>query len=206
MECINCKNAITPGTEIVVDELLADRAHCPYCLQIVPAEPSLTEQTDDRRYAHRDEMRAKVRAQFVDRLLQVSADGKLHCPVCDHTLNETDQQLLRNSEYFRCHLCGHDLATVAYRQELYHEQRWLPVVFALQDQSKEEDCADCCYAGAIAEACLKAYSWMPKTNKYRGQITRIACRPHLTIPDCDWESCVAVVQYRKLAGKGHLLL
>jgi hypothetical protein len=207
MECINCGNAITPGTEIVVDEILREMAHCPYCLQILAPEPALTGQKKDNEAAKRDEMRAKVRKQFVDRLLKASPDGQLHCPVCEHTLNQTDEQLLRDSEYFRCHLCGHDLATVAYRQEVYHEQRWLPVVFTLQDLLKEESCTDCCYVGAIAKACQKAYSWMPKTqSKHREQLARIARQPHRNVPDCDLESCVAVAQYRKLAGEGLLLL
>ena len=206
MECTSCKNTIKGGTEIVVDELLRARAHCPYCLQILPAEPTLTEQNENNGSAERDEMRARVREQFVDRLLQASPDGKLHCPVCEHTLNKTDERLLRNSEYFRCHLCGHDLATVAYRQEVYHEQRWLPVVFALEEQLKEKNCADCCYLGAVAKACQKAYSWMPEIKNQREQLGRMVRHPYGTAPDCEWESCVVVEQYRKLAGESLLLL
>ena len=32
-----------------------------------------------------------------------------NCPVCDRALNQTDDLLLRGSEHFRCHDCGHDL-------------------------------------------------------------------------------------------------
>lgn len=207
MVCINCKNTITVGTEIVVDELLRDRAHCPYCLQILTIEQSSTEQEMGSGTEKRDEMRASVRDQFINRLTKRSPDGLLRCPVCEHGLNNSDIQILRNSEYFRCHLCGHDLATVAYRQEVYHEQRWLPVVYALQNQIAEENCADCCYLGAIAKACWKAYSWMPKgRSRHREQLARMVHRPHQRVPDCNLESCVAAAQYRKMAGEGFLLL
>jgi len=207
MVCSNCKNAITPGSEIVVDEILRERAHCPYCLQILTSEPSSTEVREADGSTKREEMRARARAQFLERLLKTSADGRLRCPVCEHRLNKVDEQLLRNNNCFRCHLCGHDLASLAYRQEVYHEQRWLPVVFALRNHLVEPECADCCYAGAIAKACQKAYSWMPKLeSRYREELIRIVRRPHGNIPDCDPESCVAVRQYRKLAGEILLLL
>ncbi len=207
MECNACNNTITPGMEIMVDELSRDRAHCPYCLQILGSEPMSFDREKDKVWGKRDEMRRKIRDRFVNRLLEASPDGRLRCPVCEHSLNESDELLLRNSEYFKCHLCGHDLATVAYRQEAYHPQRWLPVVFAIRNHWTEKKCEGCCYAGAIATACQKAFSWMPRSeSEPRGQIARMLRWPHEKIPNCDWESCVAVKQYRKLAGNGLLLL
>jgi hypothetical protein len=115
--------------------------------------------------------------------------------------------LLREGEYFKCHLCGHDLAAVAYRQEAFHERRWSPVAFALRDQGAEKSCGDCCYAGAVGRACQKAYSWMPKSETQPHRLLADFLRqPHKSIPDCDWESCLVVTQYRKLAGEGLLLL
>jgi hypothetical protein len=206
MECIGCKQKIKAGMEIIVDELTRERAHCPYCLQILPAGASSIRQNENNGSAKRDEMRARVREEFVDRLLEASPDGKLHCPVCEHILNEVDERQLRTNAYFRCHLCGHDLATVAYRQEVYHEQRWLPVVVALEEQLKENNCADCCYLGAIAKACQKSYSWMPTTNKHSVQLNRMVRHRYQAVPDCDMELCAAITQYRKLAGESLLLL
>jgi len=206
MECIGCKQNIKAGMEIVVDELSRERVHCPYCLQILPAEASVTRENEHNGSAKRVEMRAKVRGQFVDRLLEASPDGKPHCPVCEHVLNEVDERQLRTNEYFRCHLCGHDLATVAYRQEVYHEQRWLPVVVALEEQLKEKHCADCCYLGAIAKVCRKSYSCMPTTNKHSVQLDRMVRHRYRTVPDCGLELCAAIMQYRKLAGESLLLL
>lgn len=207
MECKACKNTITPGIEITEDELSRERAHCPYCLQILSSENAESDPEKDQATIKRDEKRKQVRNRFVDRLLEASSDRRLRCPVCEHRLNESDELLLRNGDYFKCHLCGHDLATVAYRQEAYHQQRWLPVVFAVRNQWPEEECQDCCYVGAIASACQKAFSWMPKSeSEPRGQLASILRRPHKKVPNCDWESCVAVKQYRKLAGDGLLLL
>ena len=206
MECVGCKQEITPGMEIMVDELSRERAHCPYCLQILPSEARLPRQHESHGSARRDEMRAEVREQFVDRLLEASPDGKLRCPVCEHTLNEVDERQLRTNAYFRCHLCGHDLATVAYRQEVYHNQRWLPVAVALEEQLSEKNCADCCYLGAIAKECWKSYSCMPATNSYSVQLSRMVRHRYTTVPDCDLELCPAITQYRKLAGESLLLL
>jgi hypothetical protein len=207
MECINCKNKIKTGTEIVVDELLRERAHCPYCLQILSAEPTLDGQSEGNGNSKREKMRTLVREQFVARLLDASPDGKIRCPVCEHTLNEVDERLLRTSEHLRCHLCGHDLAALAYRQEVYHEQRWLPVVFALEEQLKEKGCADCCYLGAVAKKCRNAYTWMPEAqSRQRERLTKIVRHPYRTVPDCDLELCPAIAQYRKLAGVSLLLL
>jgi hypothetical protein len=207
MDCTACKNRIAPGLEIIVNDLLRERAHCPYCLEILNTESILSEADIKEVSAKRSEMRQRIREQFADRLIRESSDGQLRCPVCDRRLNGSDEQLLRNGEYYKCHLCGHDLAAVAYRQEAYHEQRWLPVVFALQDQAAGKLCGDCCYAGAVAKACQRAYSWMPESeSKPHRFLADILRQPHRSVLDCDWKSCVAVKQYRKLAGEGLLLL
>lgn len=206
MECSNCRNPIKAGTEIVVDEVLRERVHCPFCLHILPAEPTLTEQNKGNGCAKREGMRKRIREEFVDHLLETSPDGKLHCPVCEHLLNEIDEGLLRNSPYFRCHLCGHDLATVAYRQEIYQEQHWLPVIGALEYQLKEKNCADCCYLGAIAKAWQRSYSWMPEIKNHREKLSRMVRHPYQSVPDCDLDACAAIKQYRKMAEESLMLL
>jgi hypothetical protein len=155
----------------------------------------------------RSEMRRNVRERFIDRMFEQSHDGKINCPVCAHRLNEVDIHLLKDKEYFKCHLCGHDLAAFSYRQEAYHEQRWLPVVYALSDLIAEKKCCDCSHMAAIAKACQKAFSWTPKSEtKIHEQLTRILRHSGWKEPSCDWESCVVVKQYRKTAGEGLLLL
>ena len=206
MECTSCKNNITPGMLIVVDELSGERIYCPYCLQPLKAE-TMSREVENNGNAKRDEMRRNVRKRFVNRLIEQSRDGKLHCPVCSNNLNKNDEQLLLNEKHFKCPLCSHDLAAFAYREDAYHEQRWLPVVYALSDLLKKSDCEGCSQVRAIAKACQKAFSWMPGSElKIQSQLNGILRHSQWKEPSCDWESCVAVKQYRKLAGEGLLLL
>ena len=206
MECKSCKNVITPGMEIVIDELSREWVRCPYCLQ--PLKPETTSPGNGKEGADiREKMRRDVREKFVGRLVRQSLDGKLQCPVCSHDLNKNDEHQLIEEEHFKCPLCRHDLATYAYREVSYHEQRWLPVAYALLNVLEEKKCADCCYAGAIAKACQKAFSWMPGTDSSpNDELNKILRHFKWEEPACDWESCVAVKQYRKLAGEGLLLL
>lgn len=207
MDCAGCKHSIRPGLEIVVDELKMERSHCPYCLEISSSQSDPRDAATESLSAQRDERRNKIRGQFADRLLQASGDGKVHCPLCERTLNEIDEGRLRNNEYFRCHLCCRDLATVAYQQEAYHEQRWLPVVAALHDLQAAKKCVDCCYQGAIAKACQGAFSYMPTAASNATQVLASTLRrTEWKTPDCEWESCFAVKQYRKTAGDGLQLL
>ena len=127
---------------IVVDELSGEQIYCPYCLQPLKTETTSRE-VENNGTSKRDEMRRNVRKRFVNRLIEQSRDGKLHCPVCSHNLNKNDEQLLLNEEHFKCPLCSYDLAAFAYREDAYHEQRWLPVVYALSDLLKKKDCEDC---------------------------------------------------------------
>lgn len=206
MVCISCNNTITPGMEIVLDELSRDWLHCPYCLQLQKSEP-ISSEVKTNGSEKRETIRQEVRTRFIKRLMDQSQDEKIHCPVCAIKLHKNDVLILQSQNYFKCHLCGHDLATFAYREEAYHEQRWLPVVYALTDHLQENGCTDCCYARAIARACQKAFSWIPQSNsKLYSQLTGILRHSQWSEQDCEWESCVAVKQYRKLAGEGLLLL
>lgn len=203
MNCAGCKHSIRPGLKIVVDDLKMETSHCPYCLEITTPRSEALEVADKTAGAQRLELRKKIRAQFADRLLAASSDGRVHCPLCERALNKADEGMLRNNEHFRCHLCCNDLATIAYQQEAYHEQRWLPVVAALGDLHAEKKCADCCYLAAIAKACQSAFSCMPKrTSKSTNALASILRRTNWRVPDCEWESCSAVKQYRKTAGEG----
>lgn len=208
MVCNNCEQTITPGMEIMIEALSTESAHCPYCLQILSnGSTSSASEMSGSQSAAREEMRRKTREQFVDRWRENSPDDSLHCPLCEHKLNRNDEVLLRNSEHFKCHLCGHDLATEAYRQEVYHEQRWLPVLFALTDLQAETPCRECCYLGAMARACQKAFSWMPQANSgHQKQLVGMLSRPKWKTPSCDWEACTAVQQYRTTAGDALLLM
>ena len=208
MDCNCCKNTITPGMAIVVDEYTGERAHCPYCLEPLQfGSPSSSSGVEKDCPDKRTEMRRTVREKFLKRLVEQSDDGQLHCPICAHKLNKNDQRLLLEEEYFRCHFCGHDLANYAYREEAYHEQRWLPVVYALTDLIKEEECRDCSRIRAIAKACRKAFSWMPGSElEQHSRLNRVLRHSHWKDPSCDPDSCVAVRQYRNLAGEGLLLL
>lgn len=209
MECKRCKQSITPGMAISTTgwELNEAFRHCPYCLEIIPSDGEAPQDVSGDVSVKRHEMRRGIRTKFVDRLLAESTDGQLHCPICDRKLNKSDELLLRNSEYFKCHECCHDLATYAYKKEVYHDQRWLPAVFALGDLVAEKKCVGCCYFGAIAKACQTAFSWMPETeSKPTHQVANMLRRTDWKQPDCDWESCFAVKQYQKLAGEALLLL
>ena len=203
MDCTGCRHSIRPGLEIVVDELKTERKHCPYCLDIVSPQSGAQSAAVASLSTQRDQRRKKIRGQFADRLLEASNDGKIHCPSCGRGLNEGDESMLRNDDYFKCHQCCVDLATVAYHQEVYHEQRWLPVVVALGDLHAEPKCTDCCYLGATAKACQTAFSHMPTaSSKPTKVVTSILRRTNWRTPDCEWESCFAVKQYRKTAGEG----
>lgn len=209
MECKTCKHSIRPGLEISVTgrELEEAFRHCPYCLEIIPSASEPSQGESGNVSVKRHGMRRETRGKFVDRLLAASSDGQLHCPVCAHKLNKSDELILRNGEYFKCHECCHDLATYAYRKEVYHGQRWLPTVFALGDLKAEEKCAGCCYLGAIAKACQTAFSCMPETESTPAhQVANMLRQSDWKEPDCDWNSCFAVKQYQKLAGEILLLL
>ncbi len=162
MGCDYCIYSIKSGREIFTDDYDEERIHCPYCLDIISSQSSSMKGTRDALPAGREERRKKVRAQFADRLIKASGDGRLRCPFCEWILNATDENILRNNEHYKCHFCRHDLATVAYQQEAYHEQRWLPVIAALGDLYREKKCLECCYLAAMAKACLRAFSAMPK--------------------------------------------
>jgi hypothetical protein len=127
--------------------------------------------------------------------------------MCEHVLNTVETGLLCDNEYFRCPLCHTDLAALAYQQEAYHEQRWLPVILALGDLCIEKKCRDCCYLAAIAKSCWSAFSWMPSAeSKSIQSLARLFQTSPQIIPDCDWQSCLAVKQYQKLAGDGLRIL
>ncbi len=206
MVCKSCRNTITPGMEIVVDELSREWAHCPYCLHLFKTE-TMSPEVESNGTARRDEMRRNVRKRFVARLTEQSRDGRLNCPVCSHNLNKNDEQLLLNNEHFKCPLCSYDLAAFAYREDAYHEQRWVPVVYTLSDLLEKKECEGCSHFRAAAKACQKAFSWMPGLErKIQSQLKGLSHHSAGEETSCNWESCVAIKQYRKLAGEGLLLL
>ena len=207
MECKSCHNTVTPGMEIVIDQLTGEWIHCPYCLQQLEPEADYKEKGNSaEQEQNRRGIRRNVRERFVQRLIEQSDDGKLYCPVCASRLTEGDRSLLVENEHFRCPLCFHDLATHAYREEAYHVQRWLPVILALSDQLKNEDCECCVLVGAIARASQKALAWIPKSDTgLRSNLNSILLRSAWKQPSCDLEACTAVKQYRNLAGGGILM-
>jgi hypothetical protein len=127
--------------------------------------------------------------------------------MCERVLNKNDELILLNGEYFRCHLCGHDLAAYAYRQDAYHEQHWLPVIYALNDLQAEEKCVRCRFLGAMARACQIAVSRTSKLSTGSSRLlTMLLRRTDWTEPSEGCEStCFAVRQYRATAGE-HLLV
>jgi hypothetical protein len=149
-----------------------------------------------------------VRERFVKRLLETSGDGTLHCPVCDHGLSKDDASLLRSGPHFRCHLCCHDLATFAYREDAFNPQRWLPVVGALADLGGDSPWMQSKYIGAIAAACQMAFSNMATYQVKPHALLAIIRRRSEWRPSdpADWASNIAVQQYRRTAGAGLLLL
>ena len=203
MECKKCKQSISPGMDISVPggQLQVAFRHCPYCLDILSSEIESTKDTISDVSVARHERRRETRAAFVDRLLAQSTDGTLRCPLCDHRLNKSDELILRNSEYFKCHFCCHDLATVAYRQEAYQEERWLPLVSALRELKAEKECPGCSYFGAIAKACQNAFSWMPGiASEPASQVAAMLRRSNWRVSECDVSSCVAVNKYQNFVG------
>ncbi|MBI4701807.1 MAG: hypothetical protein HY744_11730 [Deltaproteobacteria bacterium] len=212
MQCSSCQHVITPGLEIACSTTGTGLRHCPYCLAVMPgaesAEARCAAQGGDDVSVGRLERRRSVRGQFVDRLLQGSVDGVLHCPVCEQRLNKNDELLLRSGDYFRCPNCAHDLATVAYREVAYDESRWLPVLVALADFKAQPKCAGCAYLGAVARSCQQALSWIPKSLPAQQRLlSATLARSDWRLPDCDWsKACMAVQQYRNHAAEGLALL
>jgi ribosomal protein L37AE/L43A len=218
MRCNHCRSTITPGLELTADPFQDDASvHCPYCLHILasrrpgatPSAAAEQQEDDDGDISvQRTTLRRQARDQLADRLTQVAADGKPHCPVCARALNRSDELLLRSSDHFRCHHCGHDLATIAYRHHAYAEQRWLQVVHALGDLRHQQQCRDCTYLGAMAKACQRAFSWIPTASSdHNHLLADLLSRSEWSKPDCDWESsCLAARQYRTIAADGLRLL
>jgi len=206
MECRSCGNEITPGLEIIIDELSGGDVHCPYCLRALNPGSGSPEGNGDCP-GQRAEMRRKVREQFMERLAARSGNGEVPCPFCSHPLNRNERRRLLEEDHYRCSVCGRDLAVQACREDAYHAQRWLPVIYALDDLLQDDGCRSCSHIRVIARACQKALSWMPGTEMgLHGRVSGILRRARWDTPDCDPESCVAVRQYRKLAGEGLLLL
>lgn len=210
MYCKSCHLSITPGIEISLDPLSNEMSLCPYCLHILPSQSTEKDEDPNPVSVRRFTMRRMAREQFVDRLLKTSTDGQLPCPVCFHPLNKNDEIILRNSEYFKCHRCSHDLAAVAYRKNAYQEQRWLPVIHALGDLKAEKSCASCIYLGAMAKACQRALSWMETPHSYSSYsrlISTLLAQSNWVAPDQSCcASCYGVRQYQDLAGEGLILL
>jgi hypothetical protein len=209
MECSRCRQHITSGMAIGLPggQRQVASSHCPYCLERLPSKSEVAQVDASEVNLERHEKRRETRAEFVDQLIAQASDGKLHCPVCNHGLNKSDELILRNSEYFKCPHCCHDLASVAYRREAYREERWLPLVSALVDLKSEKECPGCCYFGAIAKACQSAFSWMPHIKPEPvNQVSAMLRRSNWRLPKCDVASCVAVKNYRHLAGDVLLML
>lgn len=203
--CSFCHNNVTTGASIspLIDD---DTVHCPYCLSVVEDRSSTPEQIKLAK-EKRTSLRRRVRERYVARSKKGTAPGGFHCPVCDHPLNHNDETLLLNTECFRCHLCGHDLASAAYRQEAYRSERWQPLANAIKSVQADPKCAQCRFIGAASKACVLAFSWMPEQSAQRGQ--QLASLPSQTTwqtPDCELATCSVLKQYRKSAGEGLLLL
>jgi len=215
MQCVNCDNAIKVGMEIFLPGDRGSLCHCPYCLHVQPSpgppeaghEFHVTANVSVGRF----EQRRDARERFVDQLLRSSEDGALRCPACDHRLHKNDELALRNAEHFCCPHCDEDLAEHAYRAVAYDESRWLPVIAALDPASREPACSECegcAYLGAVATACQRALSRMPKPFPTETRVLEeLLARPSWSLPKCDWSSdCAAAREYRKLAAEGVALL
>ncbi len=181
--------------------------HCPRCLAVLgddddghqPAAPGEGEPDQ------LDSMRRRIRDQFVDRLAR---SGRVACPHCSRPLDPTQVARLRADDHFHCPGCGLDLAAHAYQQEVYGEQRWLPIIYALGDLAGDLTCARCSVLGAIAGACSDALSHIPKflpeQHRMLGtMLARADWRP--PEPACR-ETCVAIKQYQSTVGHPLLLL
>lgn len=204
MYCHHCNSSITPGTEIAVGPYEKALLHCPYCLR------SLSDSSTDAALqaepeaiaAKREEARKLARLELLESLRKSSADGQVHCPICERTLNQNDQSLLASHDNFRCHLCGHDLATYAYRQKAHDDQRWLPVIYGLADVKAEPKCTGCSLAGALARACQNTLSCTPKYYPVQSNLlVNLLARTDWKQPDEECEkTCFAAAQYRANVG------
>ncbi len=212
MVCGSCRRAVSRGSEIVLEGLSDQPSHhCPYCLEPLNAPPPdlgvVDAQPAENVSVERHANRRAIRARFVEELGEQTADGRPICPSCGRVLERNDLLILLNSEYFRCHLCGHDIAAYAYREEAYQERRWLPVIHALGDMHRREECRDCHFAGAMASSCQNALTWIGHgSSEHHKLLVAILAHSDWRRPDCDTSACFALTQYRTLAGKGLELL
>lgn len=207
MICETCHYPVDPGQEIRIDGVSDNWLHCPYCVGVLAQK---TRFGADRIEVQSRELsiwcfmeRRKVRERLVDKL---TSDAKgARCSMCHQPLSENDLLMIRHTEAFRCPGCGHDLSDAAYREEAYSEHRWLSVIPAIQDRMGE--CGQCCYLGAMARACLDAYSRMSVTSKQEGLLKLLLEGKDWSPPETDcYSSCNAVHQYIALPGAGMVLL
>lgn len=206
MQCSSCNSAVTPGLEVRLHAHSSRSTHCPYCLSSLPEE--LTEDStgsvlDNGTASERSARRQDLRHGFVRRLHDASPDGSLQCPVCTRQLNPNDEELWRDRDHFRCHRCGYDLAYLSYRQHVYDETRWQPLLSALADLQREERCQHCRYLGAVAKATEAALSLGVHTSTNRHHLLQsVLTRAAWEEPECDWEDdCKLVELYRSTAGE-----
>jgi len=203
MTCHHCNTTVTPGTEISLGPHEHAVHHCPYCLHILDDSGSATGSLEND--VHREQARKEVRRRFIERLRKSSPDGAAHCPICEHRLNENDEALFLSQTCFRCHLCGHDLATYAYRETAYDEKHWLPILYGLADLKADDKCASCSLAGALARACQNTLARTPKPKYYPVQsnlLVNLLARVEWEPPDPECvKKCFAVEQYRAKVGE-----
>lgn len=204
--CNTCHYPVDPGQEISLDA--SDKwLHCPYCAGKLFGKST---QSDDRLEEYRRERnircfmdRRKVREGLVQRLRQEPRG--MRCSMCHHPISEDDLLLLRHAETYRCQRCGFDPAHAEYQKEAFTEQRWLSIVPLFQETMAE--CGDCCYLGAIARACLDAFSRMSSDSEQADPLKQFLAREDWRTPETDCQmSCAAVQQYMSQPGEGMLLL
>ena len=185
MDCPDCSNTIRQGMEISLANGGADLRHCPYCLSVLPGRASRTLEPSWSEWRN-----VRVEAWAGDPVIK------------------NDELALRYGHCFRCHHCCRDLAQLAYREEAYREERWLPVIAAVDASASDSRCVDCVYLGAVSTACQQALSCMPRPHPVQAKLLEaLLVRSSWRLPQCDWSgSCDAVRQYRLRAAQGVALL
>ncbi len=204
MLCPNCQHETAPERALTIGAAATKILHCPHCLGELRNTPSgeiAVSAIEKRRAA----VRRKTREVFVDRLAR---SGQVACPLCQSELADADVTLIKERDSYQCRECDRDIVAYAYRQDAYAEQRWLPVIYALDELCHDARCAECSALGAIARSCRLALTEIARNHpRSSHQLDAILARDDWHPPDDDCApSCVAIKQYLSTAGDHTLLV
>ena len=203
MLCLICQHETAPERALAIGAKATQILHCPHCLGELRDTPEgeVGTVTDQRRAA----VRRKTREVFVDRMAR---SGPVACPLCQNTLAAEDVALIKERDSYHCGACTRDIVAYAYRQDAYGEERWLPVIYALDELCHDARCSGCSALGAIAQTCQLALSEIARNHPQSSrQLSAILAREdwHPPHDDCAL-SCVAIKQYLSTAGDHTLLV